>query len=155
METAEKAADPPIIDHEKERLEIQRETLKLERAKTRLMTVAIVVPVVAALLASLSSLYVQREQARLAFELKSVEMVLSARDGNEAMSRALALREMFPDRVPGDLVQAVRFHVTMQDLKDHPESKSALVAEEIRREMAAASASASASASVSAQMAGK
>jgi hypothetical protein len=83
----------------------EREQIQVERLKAWLTAGSIIVSVVAALLAYLSTQRIQSQQAAVAFDLKVAEIVMAGRGAWEAKGRAKALAKLFPHRVSDSIAE--------------------------------------------------
>jgi hypothetical protein len=72
----------------------------LEKQKALWATVSVSIPLLLAVLAYLFQVYARKRDEALQFELKAAEIVMNARDANEARKKAQAMTQMFPHRLP-------------------------------------------------------
>ena len=119
----EENAGPEIegekLEIERRQLEIERENLQLEREKFALQlrqyrwtVTAVLVPFLVAMGTVAVSFHAFTEQAELQqkqaadqFEITAAQLVVNNNDPDVAYSRARALQELFPRRLPADWVE--------------------------------------------------
>ena len=99
------------LEFEREKLELEREKVKLERFKTWWTGIAIIIPLVVAIVTigftsqsqhdqAKLQLELQTQEAKTQFELKAAEIVMNTESPLGAQIKAKALASLFPDRLP-------------------------------------------------------
>ncbi|HEX6699533.1 MAG TPA: hypothetical protein VF101_02275 [Gaiellaceae bacterium] len=94
--------DDDMLAIERAKLELEERRVRVEERKARqsfLTRLSIFIPAIAAVAAVAGSVYLQHVKAKDDFELKAAEIVMDATGPYEARARAVALREIFPDRL--------------------------------------------------------
>jgi len=105
------------LEIERRKIELEQEKIKIERSKARWTAISIIVPLIVAAITVIFGLWnqtkqariqaeIQAQQARNEFELKAAEMILKTETPLEAHTKARALAEMFPDRLPRDFASS-------------------------------------------------
>lgn len=103
LQTSNHSIDP--VSLEREKLSIEREKLEVERIKAKWNAIAVVVPLLAAILTVAFGLWTHNQQAESQFEIKVAEIVMQSGSPMEALGRAQAFMAMFPDRLPKDFAK--------------------------------------------------
>jgi hypothetical protein len=115
------------IELERERIKIEQENFKqqqgLEKRKTIITALGIVIPILIALLIINNNLQIQNknaenehllaeEVAKTNFQLKAAEIVMNSRSVNETKNRAEVLTALFPQYLDPDFSTSLnRFHL--------------------------------------------
>lgn len=89
-----------VNDTERMKLRIEIEKLRIERFKAWGTIAAILAPLVLATGTLMFNVVLQDRRARTEFELKAADIVMTATSPAAAASKAAALVELFPDRLP-------------------------------------------------------
>lgn len=97
------ASSNEVVDIERQKLEIARQTLELEKQKTWLTAGLTIVPLIIGLIAIYSQVktafQLKEAETKTAFELKAAEIVMNSEDPFSAFAKAEALSKLFPERV--------------------------------------------------------
>lgn len=96
--------------HEKIKLIMDYERIRIERFKAWGTILAILIPLIVAIITIIYSIRSEYEKAKNDFEIKAVEIVMSASSPQAATNKAIVLYELFPKRLP------VNFKETMLNL---------------------------------------
>lgn len=97
QERIEKLKD--ITEPERIRLLLEREKVAAERVKSWTTAVSIFIPLFIAALTIAYNARSLAERARIDFELKAAEIVMSAESPTAAANKAAVLVELFPERL--------------------------------------------------------
>jgi hypothetical protein len=99
------------IEHlEKIKLKMDCERIKIEKYKAWGTVLSIVIPLLVATITIIYGVFLENEKAKTNFEIKAVEIVMSATSPQAATNKAVVLYELFPDRLP------INFKKTMLSL---------------------------------------
>lgn len=79
---------------------LELERLKLERFKIWLTAISIVVPVILGIITVIYNVWSENERTKATFEIKAIEVVMSADSPTSATNKAVVLHELFPNRLP-------------------------------------------------------
>jgi len=85
---------------ELQRLEIEREKLRIERFKAWWTGFSILIPLLITAGTLLFNVQNQRAQARLDFKLKAAEILISSPSPTEARNKAAAMAKLFSEELP-------------------------------------------------------
>ncbi|MFN2498667.1 MAG: hypothetical protein ABR557_06225 [Pyrinomonadaceae bacterium] len=85
--------DKPKFELEQRKVQIEEEKLELQRKAMLVTGLSVFVPL-------LIGVYAIRAQARSGFELKAAEIVLNAKSPFASLTKAKALKTLFPKRLP-------------------------------------------------------
>lgn len=85
---------------EKMKLKMDYERIRVERLKTWLTVISIVIPLLLGVITVFYGVWSENERARTNFEIKAVEVVMSAKSPTIATHKAIVLYELFPGRLP-------------------------------------------------------
>lgn len=88
-----------IDDAERIKLLLEREKIATERVKAWSTALSIFVPLLIAALTVVYNVRLQERRARIDFELKAAEIVMSANSPTAAANKAAVLVELFPARL--------------------------------------------------------
>jgi hypothetical protein len=114
VDPEEPALDANELELEKQKLALEERRVVIDERKARQgfwTRVTVLIPIVAALIAlggtalsrhqeSRDEIKLQELEAQDAFELKAVELVMSAETAFETLTRAKAVKALFPQRLP-------------------------------------------------------
>lgn len=89
-----------IIPVEKIKLKLELDKIKLEKIKSVGTLLSIIIPIILGLLTILYGVVSENEKAKRNFEIKAVEIVMSASSPKAATNKAVVLYELFPNRLP-------------------------------------------------------
>src|SRR5437762_9183836 len=93
---------------EKKKLRLEERKFAAELRKIHLTLWSIGLPILLASISIIVGVIGQRQQAATLFELKAAEVVMSASDPDEAAGRAVAIKDLFGNRLPVDFVTRFR-----------------------------------------------
>lgn len=85
---------------EKLKLKLEYEKLLVERRKTWVTAISIVIPLILGAVTILYGIRSENQRAVSNFEIKAVEIVMNAFSPKAATNKAIVLSELFPDRLP-------------------------------------------------------
>jgi hypothetical protein len=88
-----------ITEPERIRLSLEREKVAAERVRSWTTAVSIFIPLLIAALMVAYNIRSLAERARIDFELKAAEIVMSAESPTAAANKASVLVELFPERL--------------------------------------------------------
>jgi hypothetical protein len=88
-----------IAEPERIRLSLEREKVAVERVKSWTTSVSIFIPLLISALMIAYNLRTLEERAKIDFELKAAEIVMSAESPTAAANKATVLVELFPERL--------------------------------------------------------
>lgn len=103
-----------IHEAEKIRLLLDYEKVRIERFKGWSLAISVFVPLIIAVLTLMYNVQLQEKRAKIDFELKAAEIVMSASSPVAAANKAAVLTELFPDRL------STRFKETLERLYGNP-----------------------------------
>jgi hypothetical protein len=106
---------PDVSPLEKFKLKMDCERLKVERWKTWITVISIVIPLAGTIIYGIWS---ENQRAISSFEIKAVEIVMNASSPLVATNKAVVLSELFPDRLPKN------FKEKMLAMYGEPQQKS-------------------------------
>lgn len=85
---------------EKIKLKMDFERIRIERLRTWLTVISIVIPLLLGVITVFYGVWSENERAKTNFEIKAVEIVLGAESPTIATHKAIVLYELFPDHLP-------------------------------------------------------
>ena len=91
-----------LDSHEKIKLKLELERIKVERFKAWGTVLSIVIPLIVAALTVFYGVLLQSERSKTDFQIKAAEIVMNAASPQAATNKAIVLSELFPDRLPKD-----------------------------------------------------
>lgn len=103
-----------IDEPEKIRLLLECEKQRIERFKSWSLAVSVLVPLLIAVFTAAYNVQLQDKRAKIDFELKAAEIVMTASSPKAATNKAKVLTELFPDRLSS------RFENTFERLYENP-----------------------------------
>ena len=83
-----------------QKFELEQKTVQIEEDKLELQRKAMLVTGISIFVPLLIGIYAIRAQARTGFELKAAEIVLNAKNPSASLTKAKALKALFPKRLP-------------------------------------------------------
>lgn len=95
------------------RLLLVQEKVAAARIRAWSMAVSIFIPLLIAALTVLYNVNLQAQRAKIDFELKVAEIVLSAESPTSALNKAVVLVELFPERL------SPKFREIIQNMHQH------------------------------------
>ncbi len=103
------------IEIEQGKLDIEREKLTIEKQKAMWSAVSVAIPILVVAATVSLGIWSQYQRSRDDFELKAVEILLSAQTPNGSKNKAKALSAFFPTKLPSNF--ADRFDPSQFDSK--------------------------------------
>ena len=94
--------------------EFEKVKLRIEYFKAWGTIISILVPLLAVVVTVAVNMILQERRSRMDFEIKAVEIVMTATSPAAAANKALVLQELFPDRLSS------QFHETFERLYRSP-----------------------------------
>jgi hypothetical protein len=88
--------------------ELEKLKLHVELRKASLTLISLMVPLVAAVLTFMGSVFLEHRRASADFELKAAEIVMNASTPAAAVNKAIVLRELFPEKIPKDFPETMQ-----------------------------------------------
>ena len=95
-----------IIKEKREELEIEYEKMKIERIKAWGSVLSIPMSFIVAALTILYGIWSLDVSSKTNFEIKAAEIVINSNSPDEAANKAIALKKIFPNRLPSNFADA-------------------------------------------------
>lgn len=91
---------------ERKELEIEYEKLKIERIKAWGSILSIPMSFIVAALTIFYGIWSMDVNSKINFEMKAAEIVMNSNSPDEAANKAIALKKLFPNRLPSNFADA-------------------------------------------------
>jgi len=89
-------------------LEIEKIKLKIEWYKTRGTIFSIFIPLFAGVVAFVGQIWLEHERSDTNFQIKAIEIVMTAENPDIAVNKAIVISELFPERIPKNFPEKMK-----------------------------------------------